>query len=527
MNKYILVIDIGTQSLRASIVSSTGEIMAISKRKYEVPYLSPEKGFAEQDVEYYLNEMAKATNNLYDDHSEYMNSVSGVVVDVFRDSSVILDENKKPIRNAILWMDQRVTKLNMKNHTWYERLLFRVIGMTDTVKYNAERTATFWLMEHEKENWARMKYYCPLGAYFNYVMTGRLAVSSADCIGHYPMNFKKGKWLGKNNIKQNVFKIPFDSHPELVPVGDIIGNITEDFSKISKIPAGLPLFACGSDKACETFGNGCIDKTSASISLGTACTVEVVDTKYSEPEKFLPSYQAPYKGSYNLEVQIYCGLWMVKWFVDNFAHEEKIEAERSGVSVESILNEKIKDIPAGSDGLVLQPYWQPGLKRPNSKGSMVGFSNIHTKYHIYKAIYEGLAFALRDGLDEIVKKTHKKPDYLVISGGGSQSKELCQIIADVFNLRCVVVDQYETSTIGSAMAGFMDLGVFKNAKEAKENMCRFGNNIYPNEINSKIYNKLYKTVYLKMYPSLKKVYQNNKNFYLETEMLLNSFDVNK
>lgn len=516
MKDKFLVVDIGTQSLRASIVSPKGEILAFSKRKYDVPYISPRKGFAEQNVDFYLEEMAKATSEIFTFHPQLKASLAGMIVDVFRDSSIILDKDKKPIRNAILWLDQRVTRMpKMEYLKGYEKILFNLIGMKDTVKYNAERTVTYWLKKNEPQNWAKMKYYCPLGAYFNYKITGNLSVSTADCIGHYPINFKTGKWYSKIHPKQDVFSIPYDALIPLVPVGEKIGEVTNEFSLHSLLPEGLPLYACGSDKACETFGNGCIDKSFASISLGTACTIEVVDQKYSEPEAFLPSYQTPYKGSYDLEVQIYCGLWMMKWYIDNFAYEESIEAKKRGITVEELLNERIKDIPAGSDGLVLQPYWQPGLKRPNAKGAIVGFSNVHNKYHLFRAIYEGIAFALREGMDEIMKKTRKLPSYLVISGGGSNSKELCQIISDVFGIPCYISSEVESSTIGGAMAGFLDIGYFKTPLEAKEAMVRHGDMILPDNHNHKIYEELYRKVYLKMYPSMRKVYQNSKDFYLD------------
>lgn len=518
MSENFLVIDVGTQSLRASVVSSSGQILVFSRQKYEVPYFSPEKGFAEQRVDFYLEEIIKATNDIDKRHPEYLKSVKGMVVDVFRDSSIILDEEKKPLRNAVLWLDQRITRIpGLKNLKWYEKILFRTIGMLDTVKYNAERTVSYWLMEHEPENWKKMKYFCPLGAYFNYRITGNLAVSTADCIGHYPIDFKSGKWLPSWHPKQSVFSIPVESLPPLVPVGQIIGKVSQEFSQLSKIPADLPVYASGSDKACETLGNGCIDKYSASISLGTACTIEVVSNKYSEPEKFLPSYQTPYPGGYDLEVQVYSGLWMIKWFVDNFGAEDKKEAKEQGISVEEVLNRKIRDIPVGCDGLVLQPYWQPGLKRPNGKGGIIGFSSVHGKYHIYRAIYEGIAFALREGMDEIVKKTHVMPSKLVISGGGSNSQELCHIIADVFGIPCTISNEVESSTIGGAMSGFVNSGVFSSPVAARKAMVTQGKVIRPNEVNHKIYNQLYKKVYLKMYPGLAKAYENNKNFYLDVQ----------
>ena len=520
MEHTYLIIDVGTQSLRASLVSPKGEILAFSKQVYEVPYLSPEKGFAEQDIDYYLEKMAKATNELNKEHPDLMKEILGMSIVTFRDSSILLDKDKKPIRRAILWLDQRVTRLpKMQNFKWYEKVLFSLIGMSDAVRYNAERTVTYWLMDHEPENWAKLAYYCPLGAYFNYRITGNLVVSAADCIGHYPVNFKKGVWYGPHHPKQDVFHIPYSALPPLIKVGSKIGEVSEEFSKLSSIPVGTPVYASASDKASENFGNGCIDKSEASISLGTACTIDVVDNKYKEPEKFLPTYPAPYVGGYNEEIQIYCGLWMIRWYLDNFGSEDKEEAKKRGISVEEVLNEKIRSVPVGSDGLVLQPYWQPGLKRPNAKGSIVGFSSVHTRYHIYRAIYEGLAFALREGLDEIVKKTHKTPELLVLSGGGSRSIELCQIITDVFGIPSMISAQVESSTLGGAMAGYLATGYYKTPEEAKKNMFVEGKILQPNLANHRVYDRLYHDVYLHIYPSLAKVYNDCKDFALEEQRL--------
>lgn len=516
MNDHLLVIDIGTQSLRTSIVNKKGEILHFEKEIYEEPYVSPQTGFAEQRIDYYIERLCATTKRIRETDPELFDTVSGMVIDDFRDSSIILDKDKKPIRNAILWLDQRVTQLNGKNFRLYERILFNLIGMGDTVKYNAERTATWWLMENEPENWKKMAYYAPVGAYFNKEVTGNLVVSSADCIGHYPVDFKHGKWFPSIHPKINVFGIPMKALVPLQKVGTVLGYVTEEFSKKSGIPQGIPLYASGSDKACETLGNGCTNKTQASISLGTACSIDVVDSKYSEPETFLPSYQAPYPGAYDLEVQIYRGLWMVRWFGEQFGQLDKMESEKEGIRLEEYLDKKIENIPTGSDGLVLQPYWGPGLKRPNGKGAVVGFSATHTRYHFYKAILEGICFALREGLDEIVRKTHRVPDYIVVSGGGSGAKVLLQMIADVFNIEVHQSSEKESATLGAAISGFLANGTYKTPEEAVKNMVKPGIVFKPNIKNAKIYDRIYKKVYLKMYPSLAKIDKDIKDFCVES-----------
>ena len=515
MSKKILVVDIGTQSLRASIVDSDKGIVHHVQKKYEPPYFSVKKDYAEQEPNFYLETLSKATKELKEQDAESFSSLSSMVVVAFRDTSVILDADKKPIRPAILWLDQRTAKLkNLYNLKWYEKVLFRLLGMHDTVKYNSMRTPSFWIMENEPENWKRMRYYVPLTAYFNYRMTDNLAVSSADCIGHYPVNFKKGIWFPSWHPKVNVFGIPMESLPPLVKPGETIGKVTAEFSRHSGIPEGLPLLASGSDKSCETFGNGAIDPSVASISLGTACSIDVVSEKYKEPEMFLPSYGTPYPGAFDYEIQVYRGLWMLRWFSEQFGETDLLEAKREGLPVETFLDRKIASILPGSDGLVLQPYWGPGLKRPNARGSIIGFSGAHTRFHLYRAIIEGIGFALREGLDEIVRKTHRMPDHIVVSGGGSRSSLYMQILADIFGLEVRQAENPEMTTIGAAMSAFLAEGVFKTPKEATERFSKTGSIVRPIPKNHEIYDLLYKKVYRHIYPSLKDVYKNCKDFYL-------------
>ena len=110
MSKYLLVVDIGTQSLRASIIDETGKTLSFSQQKYKEAFFSVEKGYAEQHPEFYMDELCLATKELHEKTPEYLEKISGMVMMTFRDSSLILDEDKKPLRPSILWLDQRITR---------------------------------------------------------------------------------------------------------------------------------------------------------------------------------------------------------------------------------------------------------------------------------------------------------------------------------------------------------------------------------------------------------------------------------
>ena len=127
---------------------------------------------------------------------------------------------------------------------------------------------------------------------------------------------------------------------------------------------------------------------------------------------------------------------------------------------------------------------------------------IHTLNIIYKAIIEGIGYALREGLQGFEKKLHHKIKRIMASGGGSQSDAICQITADIFGVPTMRVQTYETSSLGAAISGFLAIGEYKTAEEAVANMVKTTDVFEPNAENHKKYNYLYKNVYLKMYPQL-------------------------
>lgn len=506
---FILVIDVGTQSLRASLVNDQGEIVTMVTRTYEAPYFSNSSGYAEQNADYYFDHLCEAIKELGQKDSIRLRLVKSMVIATFRDTAVLLDEEKKPIRPMILWLDQRMAELPGEKHIpFINKMLFKIVGMWETVKLNSRRTGAMWLRENEPETWSKVRWYVPLGAYLNYRLTGKLCVSDADVVGHYAFDSKKKQWLGKNALKYCVFGIDKEMNPDLVPCGQAIGTLTEEALKKTGLEKPLTIYASGSDKACEVFGDGCVEPYKAAVCLGTACTIDIPCHKYVEPEAFLPAYGAAYPDDYNDEVQIYRGFWMLKWFADTFATvEEKEKAEKFEIPVESLMDQRMEKIVPGSDGLLVQPYWGPGLKRPLARGAIVGFRDSQDKSHIYRATIEGIGFCLREGMEEMQHRMHCKVKRLVVSGGGSRNDSVAQIMADIFNMPVSKTVTQQSSTIGAAMAGFLAEGVFTSPNQAVEQMVHYKKCYMPDEEASKIYNQIYKEGYLKLFPKLDKIYQ--------------------
>ena len=511
-NPLILTFDFGTQSVRAALINKKGEIEAIVKKVYKPePYFSIEKGYAEQRPDFYFEHLVEATKELTNNAKDKLNRIIGATIATFRDSSVQLDKDKKPVRNTILWLDQRMAKASEKIPLLYS-LLFKVVGMNDTIVLNRSRTPAHWIKENEPDVWAKTDKYVNISTYLTYKITGQLVDSSASIIGHYPINFKKRKWDGEKALKGCIFGVPDHMTFPLKQPGEELGVISDEFAELTNLPKGIKLIASGSDKACETIGLGALSNEKGAVSFGTASTIEVSNKKYHEPEPFLPAYPAAVPNWYNMEVQVYRGFWMLSWFTKNFAAELIDEAKIQEMAVEELLNKNLEKIPPGSDGLVLQPYWGPGLRRPLAKGGIIGFSDVHTREHLYRSIIEGIVYALREGLESIEKSQHHKVKELMISGGGSQSDAICQITADIFGLEVSRVQTYETTSLGAAIATFTALGEFNSIEEAIKQMSHKAKTFYPNELAHQQYDDLYNEVYLQMYPRLKKVYRHINKF---------------
>ncbi len=517
----VLCIDYGTQSVRVSVVNDKGEFLAFEQEKYNPPYFSIKPGYCEQNPDYYYEMMCKAAKRLVRKNKTLVNQCSSISSTCFRDTYVLLDKDYKVIRPAIIWLDQRKAKLEKKIPFIYSAA-FWIVGMSETVRLNRKRTPALWLQENEKENWQKAHYYAPLNSYLNYRLFGVLGDTASNMIGHAPVCFKTGKPYSKNHIKGIIFGIDPKMLPKIYGVGGVIGHLTETSHVDTGLPEGLQYIGTGNDKSCEGLGAGAIESDAAHASFGTSCSISLASKKYVEPVRFLPSYISAYPGYYNSEVQIYRGAWMLNWFSKEFAKEEVTEATIEKIAPEEVLNQKVLDIPPGSDGLVVQPYWGPQLDKPLGKGSMIGFyDDVHNKYHIYRAIIEGLCYALKEGILSIQKRAHVNCKYVTISGGGSKSDAICQITADILGLPVYKPEHYEASSLGCAMAQFIALKVFNGPEDAKKAMVKYEKIFKPNKEDNKKYEYLYKKVYSTIYPKLKKTYTSLSDYLEEMHKVNN------
>jgi len=507
MDDYILALDNGTQSVRALLFDPKGNLVARSRIPI-TPYVSPKPGWAEQDPEYYWHNLCQACHALWQQTDVPRKAIAGVALTTQRATMVNVDATGRPLRPAIVWLDQRRTEgLKPVGGIW--GLLFRLAGMSETVAYLQAEAEANWIRTHQPDIWRRTHKYLLLSGYLTHRLTGRFVDSVGCQVGYLPFDYKRRSWARAWDWKWRAVPMDPSLLPELVPPAAPLGSITGPASEATGIPKGLPLIAAAADKACEVIGAGGLYPHIGCLSYGTTATINTTHRRYIEVIPLIPPYPSAVPDHYSLEIQIYRGFWMVSWFKEEFGHLERWLANERGVEPETLFDELVNQAPPGSMGLILQPYWSPGLKipGPEAKGAVIGFGDVHTRAHFYRAILEGLAYALREAKERMERRSHVSITELRVSGGGSQSDAAMQLTADIFGMPTARPHTHETSGLGAAIDAAVGLGIHPDFATATQEMTRIGRVFEPTPQNRDLYEELYQRVYRRMYRRLQPLYE--------------------
>lgn len=487
----LLSIDNGTQSVRALLFDVRGDLVAKARIPL-VDYASPQAGWHEHDANGFWDALCRACQTLWEESPHMRDRVAGMSLTTQRATVINLDARGEPLRPAITWLDQRkADEFPALSPLW--RAAFASAGVSETIRYFQREAEANWIRERQPDVWRATEKYVLLSGFLLHKLSGRFVDSTGSQVAYIPFDYKRLRWARPGDWKWQALPIDRELLPELVPPASVIGEITESAAAQTGIPRGMPIVASAADKACEVLGAGCVDPSIACLSYGTTATINVTSRRYLEAIPFIPPYPAALPNAYDIEVQIFRGYWMVSWFKEQF-----------GVWGDDL----IASVPPGSMGLLLQPYWSPGLKSPGpeAKGAIIGFGDVHTRSHVYRAILEGLAFALREGKERIEKRARTPITTLRVAGGGSQSDAAMQITADVFGLPASRPRVYETSGLGAAMCCAVGLGAQRTFEDAVRNMTSVERTFEPIAENRRIYDALYRRVYQRMYLALRPLY---------------------
>ena len=503
----LLALDCGTQSVRALLFDTAGKLLAKAQTALD-GYHSPQPDWHEHDGEALWLATAETCRKLWDLPGAARELVAGVAVTTQRGTLMPVAADGRVLHPAITWLDRR-RAAHPPRPAWPWRAAFATLGLGATVRDFAARAQVNWIAEQHPDIARATAHWLLVSGLLHLRLTGRVVDSAANQVAYLPFDFKRQRWAGALDWKWGALRCTRAQLPQLFEVGTQLGQITPEAAAATGIPGGLPVFAAAADKACEIVGSGAVAPHQGALSYGTTATFSITTPRYLEATPFVPPYPALLPGQYNCEVQIFRGYWLVRWFKEQFGHPERALAEGLGVATESLFDELITQVPPGCDGLLLQPYWSPGVRHPGpeARGAIIGFSDVHTRAHLYRAILEGLGHALRDGCERIERRGGCAVTELRVSGGGAQSDAAMQLTADLFDLPTQRAHTHETSGLGAAMAVSVGLGAHRDFAAAVAAMSHCGRRFTPNPEHARVYAALHRDVYRRMYAQLAPLYR--------------------
>lgn len=461
---FYLGLDIGTTGVKAAVFAPDGRMAGSGLAEYTLETPAPD--IVELDAGQYWISAKKAISEALADAKIAPEKIRSVAVTGQAETLVFTDRSGKPVRKAIVWLDNRAHEEAAElEKTFTSEELFRMSGQTEMLPcWPAAKI--LYLKRHEKEVFARTAKFLMVEDFIIHKLTGIFAT----CRGLMPSSLYYDIRTGKYD--QEMLKsigISEEQLPELKDSGEAVGRAIANDSPI--VPGTL-VVAAPIDHVCGNLGSGCSGK--GMISETTGCTLALCAAfpklVYDE-EKRLSTYLGFAPGTFVLLPWAPTAGMLLKHFRDEF----------SGGMSYAEFDAAAASVPAGSEGLILLPHCAGAISpdcNPNARGVAWGITLAHKRSHWARAIMESVAYLLRDNV-EALRAMGAKITEIRSLGGASHSRIWLQIKADVLNLPVTVTECEEATSLGAAILGAVACGDFTDVDSAVKRMVKVAFQVKP------------------------------------------------
>jgi len=500
---YIVAHDTGTGGDKAVIADLQGRIIHSHYQPYSMHYPKPE--WAEQDPEELWSTVAATTRSVLQESGIDPGAVLGVGVSAQMFNMLPVDDAGRPLMRMVSWLDLRsVAQADRLLKSDLPPLLYRNTGNIPTAKDVIPKI--LWLRDERPDLWRRTARLLDCKEYILFRLTGTFATDHHGASSYFLLDLHTRQW---SEAACQALGIPLEMLPPAFPCTAIIGEVTDQAARETGLKAGTPVVACAGDVAVAQSGAGASAPGKAHLCIGTATWVGVSTGRFTnDPMRpfWALSHIDPEKWIIAGEMETGGGALM--WFRDAFCQWEEQQAASQGVSTYAYLSQMAGSVAPGSDRLLFAP-WLSGERAPvldhYARGAFVGLAMSHTKAHLARAIFEGVAFHLR-WIIESLEAVGLRIEVANAIGGGCSSSVWTQIISDVTGRRLNIVEHpQEAGAIGAALAVAVGMGVYPNM-EAVDDLISIAHTVEPDERLAPRYEGLYRE-YRELYEALAPLYQ--------------------
>jgi FGGY-family pentulose kinase len=500
---YLLGIDFGTGGARVGIFDPEGTPIVFTEKEFTLKH--PRPGWAEQDPDEWWSALVEAVRAAMKESGVPAEEIAGISWDAMSSTVLAVDEGGRHLRPAIMWMDVRSSEQADRIARTHN----------DALKYNGYGPVSaewglpkaLWIKDNEPDLYGEASRICDCGDWLVNRLTGEWAFS---------INFASSKYYYDRNeggFPQSLYDEVdagdlLEKFPQnVIDLGTVAGELSREAAEELGLKAGTPVAEGGVDAYVGALGLGVVEPGKMALITGSShVMIGQTESPIHDPGFWGAYTDAMIPGQYTVEAGQASTGSIVAWFKNQFAGDAAAEARERGVDTYDVLTELARDIPIGSDGLVVLDYFQGNRSPytdPLARGMMWGLTLSHTPGHVFRAIIEGICYGTENIL-RTMRGQDFEPKLNVVSGGPAKSDLWMQMHADVSNVPISFTEVSDGPALGSAMLAAVGAGIYPDIPSAAEKMVHTADTIEPDAGRHEEY-KFYVDRYLESYSQMKEL----------------------
>lgn len=472
MADYLLGIDVGTTGTKTLLFRSDGVLMGQAYRPY--PMNAVKVGWSEQNADDWWDAVVETVRETCADET-IARQVRGISLSVQGGTMVAVDQDFCPVRPAMVWNDSRCTE--------EKEAYLRKVGDADSM-YQKTGWRLFsgmnamqirWMKNNEPQLYEKTAMFMSVPDYISYKMTGIAAIDLSDIGINQLGNIRQGRYDPEILAFAGITE---EKLPRIYRSGEVIGKLTCDAAAQLGLTTDVVLSAGAHDQYAVALGAGACNGGDILIGSGTCWVVTCIgdapdfDSGLSQSVSAVP-------GKWGSLWSLSSGGVCLDWLRRNFGNDSYDEINREAGSRK-----------AAEDGLYFYPFnGRATLSKGFDKGSFVGLDLAHDRFHMARAVMEGVAFQIVWMLDAF--RTKPSQDGLILAGGASKSALWCQLVADISGLPVRIPAVPDLACVGAAILAGVGCGIYKNAEAGYRQLAVGERVLLPDPESTKHYQRYF------------------------------------